>query len=117
MLYFFLFLFSLLVTNHARAFEFFDRIQVIGQKAYGQSVPATPTEIVEGFVMILLGLVGTIFIVLIIYSGFKWMTSGGNEKEITAAKDTLRSSTIGLIIIVLAYAIAATVVNWLQAAI
>lgn len=117
MYYLLIFVASLLLTAPAHAFDFFDRIRIIGQRAYGQDIPATPIEVVEGFVMVILGLVGTIFVVLIIYAGFKWMTSGGNEKEITAAKQTLQSSVVGLVIIVLAYAIAATVISWVQAAV
>ncbi len=101
----------------AKASSFFDRIRTIGEKAYGQSIPPSPLEVIEAIVVILLGFVGTIFVVLIIYSGVKWMSSLGNEKKITEAKDTVRSATIGLIIVVLSYAISATVMTWLEGAV
>lgn len=52
-----------------------------------------------------LGLLGIVFLVLIVYAGYNWMTSAGNEEKITKAKDTLKTAIIGLIIIVSAYAI------------
>lgn len=57
--------------------------------------------VVSGF----LSLLGIIFIILIIYAGQKWMTASGSEEKVTAAKETLWRSVIGLVIIVGAYAI------------
>lgn len=53
-----------------------------------------------------LSLLGIIFIGEILYAGYNWMTARGEEEKVTKAKDTIRRSIIGLIIIVGAYAIA-----------
>lgn len=53
----------------------------------------------------ILGLVGVIFLILMIYSGITWMTAGGNENSIKKAKQILTASISGLIIILSAYAI------------
>lgn len=60
---------------------------------------------VSSFITIVLGLVGVIFLALIIYGGFLWMTAAGNEKQVETAKNIISRAAIGLIIIVLAYAI------------
>jgi len=52
-----------------------------------------------------LSLIGVIFLVLIIYAGYEWMTARGEEEKVTKAKDTLTRAIIGLIIAVGAYAI------------
>lgn len=52
-----------------------------------------------------LGILGVIFVVLIIIAGYKWMMATGEEQKVTEAKDTLRRAIIGLTIIVGAYAI------------
>lgn len=52
-----------------------------------------------------LSLLGIIFIGEIIYAGYNWMTARGEEEKVEKAKDTLRRSIIGLVIIVGAYAI------------
>ena len=52
-----------------------------------------------------LGLVGVIFLVLMIYSGITWMTAAGNENSIKKAKQILTASIGGLINILSAYAI------------
>jgi hypothetical protein len=58
-----------------------------------------------------LTLVGSIFLLLIIYAGFQWMTAGGNTDQTKKAAQTMRNSVIGLIIIILAYAITITIFN------
>ena len=52
-----------------------------------------------------LGLLAAIFLVLMIYAGFQWMTAGGNESQIKKAQDTIKTAIIGLIIVLAAYAI------------
>jgi hypothetical protein len=60
---------------------------------------------VGNFITIILGLIGVIFLALIIYSGFLWMTAAGNDKQVDKAKAIISQATVGLIIIILAYAI------------
>jgi len=55
----------------------------------------------------ILAFVGVIFFVLVIYAGFKWMVSSGNEKTVGEAKSLLISAVIGLVIILAAYSITA----------
>ena len=38
-------------------------------------------EILITIILYLLGFVGLLFVVLIIYAGFQWMTSGGSEEK------------------------------------
>ena len=51
------------------------------------------------------GLLGIIFLVLIILAGFNWMTAQGDEAKVKSAKDTIRAAIIGLLIVVAAYSI------------
>lgn len=75
--------------------------------AFGQSggEPTDIREIVARVIKVFLSLIGVIFLVLIIYAGFRWMTAGGNESQVSEAKSQLGNATIGLIIIVMSYAI------------
>jgi hypothetical protein len=47
----------------------------------------------------ILSFLGVIFIILIIYGGFLWMTAAGDSEQIDKAKDIIKSSVIGLVII------------------
>lgn len=63
-----------------------------------------------------LGILGAIFLVLIILAGFRWMTSAGNSQNIDAAKQTIVNSVIGLVIVLAAYAITSFVLTRVQGA-
>lgn len=52
-----------------------------------------------------LGVLGMIFIILMLIAGFNWMTAAGEEEKIKKATATIRTAIIGLLIIVAAYAI------------
>ena len=62
-------------------------------------------EVVSVIIYAFLSILGVVFIVLIIYAGFLWMTSAGSEEKIKKAKDIMLAAVIGLIIIFSAYAI------------
>lgn len=62
-------------------------------------------DVVANVIQAVLGLLGIIFIVLMVYAGYLWMMAGGNEEQVKKAKDLIRAAIIGLIIIVAAYSI------------
>ncbi|MFH1522454.1 MAG: hypothetical protein ABIE43_01385 [Patescibacteria group bacterium] len=62
--------------------------------------------IIIGLVIrVILSFLGVIFLVLMIYGGYIWMTARGNDQGIEKAKTIIRNSLIGLAIILAAYAI------------
>lgn len=61
--------------------------------------------------------VGVIFLVLIIYAGIMWMTSGGNEEKAGKAKKLIGAAVIGMVIIFGAYVITSFVIEQIQGAI
>ncbi len=72
---------------------------------------ATLPEIIGGLIRIFLSILGVIFLVLMIYAGFLWMTAGGDDDKVTVAKNTIIRASVGLAIILLSYAITAFVMN------
>jgi hypothetical protein len=69
------------------------------------------SAVTAGIINTLLSVVGALAVVLIIYAGFLWMTSAGNEEKISTAKKILAGSVVGLLIIFSAYTIAVFVVK------
>ena len=61
-----------------------------------------------------LSLIGLIFLVLMVYAGFMWMTAQGDESKVDKSKDIIRASIIGLVITISAYAITFFVTNKFQ---
>ncbi len=59
----------------------------------------------------LLGLLGVIFIILLIVAGFKWMTAAGNEQKVDSAITTIKRAIIGLVITLSSWAIWSFILN------
>lgn len=93
------------------AIDFSDQVRGMGKKIYGTENPADIKDTIANLIRIVLGFVGIIFLLLIIWGGLQWMLSGGNEQKIEDAKKRIVHATIGLTVIVMAYAIASFVVS------
>ena len=87
----------------------------ITAKAAGFGEPKSIPEIIGALIGVALSFLGIIFLCLIIYGGFLWMTSAGNEEKVRKAQKVLSQATIGLIIVLSAYSITYFVFNALQA--
>ncbi len=59
-----------------------------------------------------LGLLGLIGVGLVLYGGWIWMTSAGNEERVRRAKRIILNAAIGLVIILLSWAIVNFVLNF-----
>ncbi|OGY42627.1 MAG: hypothetical protein A2Y82_02990 [Candidatus Buchananbacteria bacterium RBG_13_36_9] len=62
-------------------------------------------------IRIALGLLGIVTVVIIIYGGWLYMTSAGEADKVLKAKKVLINAVIGLIIILLSYAIASFIIR------
>lgn len=88
-----------------------DQFDDVQEGVTGTSTAKTPTHLVIDIIQVALGFLGLVFVILILFSGFQWMTAGGNEDTITQARKRLVNAVIGLVIILAAYGIAEFVIN------
>lgn len=65
----------------------------------------TFSSILGVVVSVFLSLLGVIFVILMIYAGYNWMTASGDEQKIEKAKETITRAIIGLVITIGAYAL------------
>jgi hypothetical protein len=88
-------------------------LQQIGSKAYGSSRTTVldPRVMVARGITKLLGLLGIILVAFIIYSGWQYMSAGGDKAKIDEAKKRIVNAVIGLILIVSAFSIANFVIE------
>ncbi|PIP34629.1 hypothetical protein COX21_01915, partial [Candidatus Falkowbacteria bacterium CG23_combo_of_CG06-09_8_20_14_all_41_10] len=75
-----------------------------------------PQTIVARIINVAMMFLGIIAVGIIIFAGFKWMTSQGNEEQIESAKKILKAGVIGLVIILASWGIAAFILNRLMGA-
>jgi hypothetical protein len=59
-------------------------------------------SIVHTIVNLLSAIVGIVAVIMIIVGGFRYITSGGNDTSVTAAKNTILYAIIGLVVVALA---------------
>lgn len=70
--------------------------------------------IITQIIRVVLGLLGIIVVGLFLYAGYLWMTSAGAEDKIAKAKSTMINATIGLAIIMSAFAIVQFIITALS---
>ncbi|MFH1206998.1 MAG: pilin [Patescibacteria group bacterium] len=72
---------------------------------------ASPVDITIRTIQWVLGFLGLAAVVMIIIGGFMWMTAAGNEERVKKAKTILTSAVIGMIIIMLSWALITFVIG------
>ena len=79
----------------------------------GDVTPASFSKTIAELIKVALQFLGIIFLVLILYAGFLWLTSAGSEDKISKAKKIMAAAIIGSAIILTAYIITSFVLNQL----
>ena len=69
------------------------------------STTDSATKLVGTLVNVLLYVLGAVSIIVIVISGFFYVTANGDSTAITKAKNTLMYAVIGLVVALLAYAL------------
>ncbi|MDD2807268.1 MAG: hypothetical protein PHW95_01955 [Patescibacteria group bacterium] len=83
---------------------------------YGTYTGLGTKDLREGImnvVNVLLGFLGILAIIIILWGGFRWLTSGGSEEKVGEAKKIITAGIIGLVIIFVSFAIASFVISQL----
>ncbi len=70
--------------------------------------------IIGRIINVILGFLGIILLFYVLYAGFKWMTAGGNPKQVDEARDMIKNAVIGMVIIVAGFAISNFVIKQLS---
>jgi hypothetical protein len=89
------------VTLFTRDFGLGATAGAAGLSSYGGNLTATIGTVVGAF----LSLIGIVFFVLVLYGGILWMTAAGNQDTVKKSINTIISASIGLVIVLSAYAI------------
>ena len=77
----------------------------------GTSTPTDANVVIKNVTNIMFFIIGAVSVIMLIYGGIRYTTSGGNTNSVTAAKNTVIYSIVGVVISILAYAIVNFVVT------
>ena len=86
-------------------------IQCGANSAQGTDQPSTlfggegDDGIFKTIVNIMLFIVGAVAVIMLIIGGIRYVTSGGAQDQVTAAKNTIMYAIVGIIVAILAYAV------------
>lgn len=94
-------------------------IETIGSEAFGVSSgqEQDPRILVARLIKVVLGLLGIVFLVLIVLAGYKYMTAQGDSSQIEKAVDQIKHAAIGLVIILAAYSVTNFIIDEIYKAI
>ena len=74
------------------------------------------TVIIARLIRTVISFLGVIAVVIVVYGGFMYMTAGGNDERVKKAKKTITNGLIGLVIVLMSFAIAQFIVSRLVGA-
>lgn len=78
--------------------------------AFGEALSTlTAGGIISGAISLALIIVSLVFFFILVIGGLKWITSGGDEKAVGAARSQITNALIGLAIVFAAWAIMALI--------
>ena len=86
-----------------------------GVGAAGATLPQSSlTSYTSQIVDIMIYAIGFVSVIMLIIGGFRYVLSGGDSKNTTAAKDTILYAIIGVVVALLSYSIVHFVIGQIQ---
>jgi formate hydrogenlyase subunit 3/multisubunit Na+/H+ antiporter MnhD subunit len=69
------------------------------------------SQLITNIIRILLLIVGSIAVLFIIYGGYMYVTSAGNEEQAEKGRNTLVNALIGIVVVTMAYVLVTIIAN------
>lgn len=99
--------------------------QAPGTQTRGLTPPTKPTGLpgnagdsASGWILniinISLAVVGIIAVAVLVYGGFRYITSAGNEEAAESGKKAIQNAIIGLVVVIFSYVIVTVIMNALR---
>jgi hypothetical protein len=98
---FFILIFSLLTFS-----AFLQQVQGAAEQKLPNPLGASTDSVQKvagGVINSILGIIGSIALIMFIYGGFTWLTSGGSAENVKRGREIIVWAAIGLIVIFLSY--------------
>lgn len=80
------------------------------QAKYDVATETTFSANIGFLIQAVLSMLGVVFLILMVYAGYLWMTARGEEEQISKAHEIIIAAIIGMIVVVAAYSITTFVV-------
>jgi len=80
----------------------------------GKSGPTGVPQIVSNLIKAALGIIGALTLLMFVWGGFLWMTSGGSPERVKKGSQTMFWAAIGVALVFASYLILSTFTTWLE---
>jgi hypothetical protein len=104
-------------TTTPKAQNIQGNLGIFGKQAFGTDQPRDIRIIVGSVISSIIGILGILLTIYLLYGGFKWMTANGDDKQVEDAKAIIRNAVIGLAIIMTSYALTQFIIQSLTSAV
>ncbi|MDD3711066.1 MAG: hypothetical protein PHP37_00445 [Patescibacteria group bacterium] len=84
-----------------------DTVKLSNPLGNNTTVPGLIGRVIDS----VLGVVGSLALIMFIYGGITWMTAAGNEQSVTKGRNILMWSALGLVVIFSSYALVKFVIQ------
>lgn len=91
-------------------------VQEVNNGLGGSLASTDPRVLIGRIIQIALSFLGAVAIVIVMYAGFLWMSSNGDEEKISQAQKILKNAVIGLVIVLASWGITTFILSRLAAA-
>ncbi len=94
-------------------FTYVNGLCVLNSQFSKDSIANTGTifELITKVLKIMLTLAGALAVVWLVIGGYQYITAGGNDEQAEKGRKTLLNATIGVVVVIMAYALINVVVN------
>ncbi len=80
-------------------------------QAGGGAATASLPVLIGNLINVVLGVMGILFVILIVYAGILYLQGGMDKEKISKAKSLIVNAIVGLVIVVAAYAISSFIIQ------
>ena len=106
---FFLFLFICAIFILTPSFSLTQEVITLENPIQDKFATDDPAVLIGYVIKTLLGVVGGVSLLVMVYGGFQWLTAAGNEDKIKKGTQTMLWSAIGLILVFSSYLLVDTI--------
>jgi hypothetical protein len=103
--------------NLKNAFNNSGIIDASGGRAGFNTNQRNVEPIIGNIISVILSFLGVIFLLLMLYGGYMWMSAMGNEEKVRKAQALIVAAVLGLIVVVGAFAVTVFVMSRLTTAV
>lgn len=86
-------------------------LEKVGAPLISTGTASDLPKLIGNLINVFLSVLGIIFVVLVVYAGYLWMTDAGEGSKAKKAKGILGTAVMGIVLTIAAYAISAFVIE------